>query len=334
MRRVPLRGIVLTGLLLFASGACGSDREAASGDAPQGETTVVSGLDGPTQIVDGPVGHLLVAQLNGEEGEPTGQVLDVQVDSGERTVLLDGLDTPTGVLWDDDTLWVMERRSLLRAAWDGVGDAGEPEIVLDDLPFNGRSEGTLTALGDGRILYETSGAIEGGTVVDGSGALWAFDPVTGTSEVIATGLKNAYAHAVVGSTGSILTTEIGDNVADPPSDELQFIDLPTGAQNIDAGWPACPPPQQCPGVVGAISTFPAHSTPTGVAILGERAVVALFVTGSLVEVDLEGWDPAEGPRVASTILEGLDGPHTVLARDDGTVWVSEHGAGRVVAVTP
>ncbi len=320
--------------------ACGNpdDSPDADPDGPVGATVVVDGLAGPTQIAEGPDGRLLVAQLNGPEGEPNGQVLEVDLESGEQRVLLDGLDTPTGVLWLDDRLWVMERRSLASADWDGTGDAGPKEVLLQDLPFNGRSEGTLTALPDGRILYETSGSVRGGEVVDGSGTLWSFDPATGESEPFATGLKNAYAHATLPD-GSLLVTEIGDNIADPPPDELQLFSPAEGGEPDrdpapDGGWPGCPPPQRCPGVSGPVATFPAGATPTGVAVVDSRALVALFVTGSLVEVDLADWMEGDEPAASTQVLDGLDGPHTVLARDDGEVLVSEHRSGRVLSFEP
>ncbi len=336
-RRVRRERVVLASLGFLAVLGCGgSQRPAEDGDGtdagpPAGTRVLVDGLNGPTQLAEGPDGRLLVAQLNGPEGQPTGQVLYVDTTSGERRVLLDGLDTPTGVLWLHDRLWVMERRSLISAYWDGRGQPSDRQVVLEDLPFNGRSEGTLTGLGDGRILYETSGAIRNGEVVEASGALWLLDPETGTSQRFATGLKNAYAHAVLAD-GSVLSTEIGDNIADPPEDELQLFTDASGGATPDGGWPGCPPPQSCPGVTGPLATFPAGATPTGVAVLGDRAVVALFVEGSLVEVDFSGWMPGDDPRRPTTLAEGLDGPHSVLSRNDGSLWVSEHGAGRVLAV--
>jgi hypothetical protein len=158
---------------------------------------------------------LLVAQLAGEEGASTGEILSLDVATGQRTVLLNGLDKPTGVLWRAGELWVMERRALIRSAWRGRGgEVGPREVVLNELPFNGRSEGTLTPLPDGRFLYETSGTLDGDRAQEGSGTLWIFDPKTEESRVLATGAKNAYAHALLAD-GRIVTTEIGDNVTDP-----------------------------------------------------------------------------------------------------------------------
>ncbi|MEZ5238329.1 MAG: hypothetical protein R2716_05090 [Microthrixaceae bacterium] len=340
--RAPL---ALVAAVVLVGAACGDRTEPGADPGgvedppPEGVSVVAEGLSGPTQITEGPDGLVVVAQLNGPESAGTGQVLALDSRTGQRRVLLDELDKPTGVLWLDGQLWVMQRRSLLRAEWSGQGLPKDPEVVLGDLPYNGRSEGTLTALDDSRFLYETSGAISSGEVVDGSGVLWAFDTGTGESTPLATGFKNAYAH-VVRPDGSVLSTEVGDNVEDPPRDELHLLPADSirgasdGAEPPDAGWPGCPPPGDCPGVEGAAATFERGATPTGVASVGDRAFIALFVPGSLVEVDLGGWVPGEPPRRATPVVEGLRGPHTLLARPDGTLWVSEHLAGRIVSVDP
>jgi hypothetical protein len=119
----------------------------------------------------------------------------VDLATGTRRVLLGGLDKPTAVARSDGVLWIMIRRGLLRSDWATAGaDASQPEVVLEDLAFNGRSEGTLTVLRDGRILYETTGTIDGDLVAAGSGILWVYDPATNQSEPIGLGLKNAYSH--------------------------------------------------------------------------------------------------------------------------------------------
>ena len=211
-------------------------------------TVIVDGLDHPTQIADGPDATLLIAQLAGEENDRSGEVLVVDSAAGTRRVVMHGLDKPTGVLWDRGVLWVMVRRGLVKADWpDATSEVGPTTIVLGDLPFNGRSEGTLTLLNDGRFLYETSGNIIDGDVEEASGTLWAFDPSTGTSSVVATGIKNGYGHALLDN-GGIVTTDIGDNIDDPPVEELDVVH--PNSRPFDLGWPRCPGDTDCAGVVG------------------------------------------------------------------------------------
>jgi glucose/arabinose dehydrogenase len=318
-------------------GAECSGGSAGSDAVPSPEVSVVvDGLDRPTQMSSGPDGLLVVAQLAGGENDATGEIVAVDVAAGTRRVIADGLDKPTGVLWDDGVLWVMVRQGLVRFEWaDSSGPAGEPETVLDDLPFNGRSEGTLTALDDGRFLYATTGTLTGDAPATGSATLWVFDPTDDSSQALATGLKNAYAHTVLDD--SIAITEIGDSSDDPPVEEvdvIEFDDIDTSTTPPDFGWPTCPGNDDCQGVARPLAVFPVASTPTGVATSGDDVFVALFVSGQLMRIETAGWEQGDAPVDAVEVIAGLDGPHTVLAQPDGTLWISEHLADRIISVRP
>ena len=307
-----------------------STEAAISGNGP---AVIVDNLDGPTQFTDGPSGWLLIAHLAGDEDSATGQVLAVDPESGERRVLVDRLDKPTGVAWLDGSIWVMERRRLVRARWDGGrAEPGPLEVIVDDLPFNGRSEGTLTVTPDRKILYETTGSMTGGTVVEGSGTLWVLDPATQKSAAVATGLKNAYAQVFLPD-GRLLTTEIGDTTGPAPVEELNLVPYPAGPGSpVDAGWPTCAGDTECDGVVTPLATFAPHSTPTGVAVDESYAYVALLVPGEIRRVSLTG--DASDRSESTLVVSHLQSPHTILLRPDGTLWVSETSGGRIIALSP
>lgn len=305
-------------------------------------TVVIEGLVGPTQIANGPKESLLVAQLNGEEDGSTGQVVLAELSTGARRVLLSGLAKPTGVAWMDNTLYVMVQRGLIRATWDGTdAPVGPKENILTNLPFNGRSEGTLTPLPDGRLLYETSGNLVGrtvdtGKVESGSGNLFVFDPNTGTSNMIAIGTKHAYSHALADS-GLLWMTEINAGPGAPPPDELNAITLADVDGNIpNLGWPRCPSnrkPNQagCESISPAAAVLPPGSTPTGVVVANTFAYVALFSLGTIIRVPIDGWLPGDPSQTFTTVVDGLDTPHTLLVATDGRLLVSEHNAGRILA---
>jgi glucose/arabinose dehydrogenase len=296
---------------------------------------LVTGLVGPTQAVVGGDGRLVVAQLAGGEREGTGQVVRLDPDDpADRDVLADGLLVPTGIAVVGDQLWIMEQRTLTRRPIGG----GPVDVVAGDLPYNGRSNGTLTVLDDGRILFDTSGSIRGGEVVEGSGRLWTVTD-DGPPEVLASGFKHAYAH-VVDRDGVLWTTEIGDGRYDGerPPDELLAV-----SPGLDHGWPRCigdnlPVAEfggteaGCRDVPRSHAVFEAGATPTSVAVAPwdpDTLLVALWNLGLVVTVPRAA---ADGPVEAVPFIEGIDHPQHLVA-DGDRLLVVDHGGGRIIAVS-
>lgn len=181
------------------------------------------GLRGPTQMIVGPNGRLWVAQLAGGEGDGSGQVVALSA-GGQQQVLLRNLDKPTGIAVLGEALWIAAGRNLLRAPISG-DTVGTPKTVLADLPFNGRSNGTLTVTPDQKLVFETSGSRTGNAASDGSATLWILDPAAPTApQPLARGLKGAYAHTF-DETGRLWSTEIADDLVDgaAPPDEINQI---------------------------------------------------------------------------------------------------------------
>jgi glucose/arabinose dehydrogenase len=122
-----------------------------------------------------------------------GQVVALERDDpAQREVLLEGLFKPTGIADLSGAVWIAAGRDLLRAPLVAGGKLNTPATVLEDLPFYGRSNGTLTAAPDGRLIYATSGSRLGKFAAEGSASLWSLDPARPSEpRLIATGLKNA-----------------------------------------------------------------------------------------------------------------------------------------------
>jgi glucose/arabinose dehydrogenase len=330
----PVLGCALLGVV--SSGCSQSKTEPAAvatstaSVVTQKVDVIVDGLVGPTQFVQLDGNRLLVAQLNGDENASTGQILEVDLKTGMKTVLLERLDKPTGVVFHEGAIWVMTRDNLLRASWDGTGKPRAVAKLLPPLPNNGRSEGTLTIMADDRIAFETTGAIADDLVVADSGRLWAYDAGDGSSKRLATGLKNAYAHVVLPD-GRLIVSEIGDNIENPPVEELNIVEITDGVSlsTPNYGWPQCAGDETCSGVVPPIATFPAKATPAGLALSEDSltAYVSLLVTGQVVAVSV-----ADGKQ--REIAHDLDLPLHVLLADDGRLLVGEHGAGRIISIKP
>ena len=303
---------------------------------------VVEGLDGPTQMIKGPDGRLWVAQLAGDENEGIGEILAIDLVSGERRVVTSDLMKPTGIAVLGGYLWIATKRDLLRVPLDDQGNAGPTEVVLQSLPYNGRSNGTLTVSPNGNLIYATSGARFGGTPVAGSATLWQLSPANPAEPVpLASGLKNAYAHTF-DTRGGLWVTEIADDPVNgrTPPDELNLV-----VEGADFGWPKCYAEHEpalnyggtavyCLGVRAAAMTFAPRSTPTSVVSSPwepDTLLVALWLQGIVARVPV-AYVGDNGTGVQETFIEGLRNPQDILVWNDDTILVSDHSAGKVYEV--
>lgn len=319
--------------------ACGAD-ETLDGDALRAET-IVRGLSGPTQLTIAPDGLWYVAQLSGQENDATGQVLRIDPERPEATpiVVRDGLDKPTGVAVFDNRLWVMERQRLSFTALDGSG----PVVVVDEMTFNGRSEGSLTVDGD-RLLFNTSGRISARTEQPqdptmSSGVLWSVN-TDGDIAAVADGFKHAYAH-VRDATGTLFTTEMADGTFDgtPAVDELVAV-----APGRHHGWPHCVGNNRlveefaagtvgCDGVPASQAVFAPGATPTAVVEAPwdpGTLLIALWNRGEIVAVDTGG--PTSGPAETVVVSETVDRPQSLVV-DGPRVLAVDHTSGEIVALS-
>jgi len=325
--------------LLVGGAACVGAPDPVDGVTAAGDlsvTEIVTGLDGPTQLTRLPDGRLLVAELAGRETAGTGRVVAIEPEGGEREVLFDGLLTPTGVAVIGDEIWVMEQRRLSRGPIGG----GALTPVLGPLPFNGRSESTLTVTPEGGLLYGTSGSLSRGEPAEGSGILWEHDPgdPDGASTPVSAGFKNAYGHTF-DDEGGLWVTEISDGSFDgsPAPDELVAV-----TPGVDHGWPRCigdrvaveqfgGTVESCAGGPPSQALFGPGATPTSVAVApwdADTLLVALWVPRRVVAVPRS---PTDIPHEPIEVLGGELRPQHLLADGDRLLVVDFDG-GRILAV--
>lgn len=298
----------------------------------------------PTQMIAGPDGRLWLAQLNGGENDGTGQIIALDLETGASDLLLDGLLKPTGLAVLDGYLWIAAKQDLLRAPLQEDGTIGSVETVLADLPFNGRSNGTVTVTPQNTLLYETSGRRTGNQAAPDSGILWELDPSDPENPTpIASGLKGAYAHTY-DENGRLWITEIGDGTFNggPPPDELNLV-----VAGADFGWPQCigfrepalnydGTAEICAKTRAPVVLFPPRSTPTSVAAApwdANMLLVALWLDNVVVQVSVqpEAGDNATGQ--SEPFVQNLDHPQHLLVWEDGSLLLSEYGTGAIYRIT-
>ena len=298
-------------------------------------TEVYAGLVGPTQQVVVDQQTLLVGQLNGGESEAVGQVLEIDLDSGEVSVLFEGLDKPTGVLLVDSEVWVMEKTRLAR----GPRAGGNLETVVGGLANNGRSQGTLTLTPEGKVLFNTSGSRAGAELVEGSGRLWLADPDTGEVVELASGFKHSYAHTFDGD-ANLWTTEMSDGRydGDVPVDEVVAV-----VNGVNHGWPVCVGDNRpvaelgasedtCDGIPPSHAVFAPGATPTSIVVSPfdpGQLLVALWNEQRVISIPR---DAGAVPHQPTTFLNDLVNPQHMVAVGD-ELWLTEFGKGRILKIS-
>lgn len=313
---------------------------------PEGYTAevVTDALDRPTQMTLGPDGRLWMAQLAGGESDGVGQVIALDLETGEIEVLLEELLKPTGIAILADALWIASEQNLLRAELDGDNRPGTPEAVLRDLSYNGRSNGTLTPTPDGQLLYETSGRRQDNEATPGSGTLWLLNPADPTNPTpLATGLKNAYAHTY-DAEGRLWITEIGDDRVDgqQPPEELNLV-----VPGADFGWPPCYGFQEpalnyagtadgCAQTRPPVVVFDPQTTPTSVAASPweeDVLLVALWGAATVMRVTVTPTgDNASGQL--EPYITGLSNPQHLFPLTDGSLLLSDFGRNTLYRIYP
>ena len=333
--------------LIFLITACTVTPAATSPSLPPNflAEVVVEKLNSPTQMIVAPNDKIWIAELNGGENDGQGRIIAVSLNDSKREVVLSGLLKPTGIAIANNYLWIASQRTILRAPLNTKGEVGQTEIVLANLPFNGRSNGTLTVSPKGMIIYETSGMRIGNNAEEGSAQLWELDPrQPSRPRLIATGLKNAYAH-VFDNAGRLWVTDVAEDLVNDtaPPDELNWI-----IEGADYGWPACFAERQpalnyggsdsiCAATRAAVAVFPPHSTPTSVAVSPwetDTLLVALWgpTQPSVVKVKLA----ISGETISSRTLPfitGIKAPQHLLVLPDRSLLVSDHLTGTLYRIT-
>ncbi len=219
-------------------------------------TAYATDLAHPRTVHTLPNGDVLVVQARGPSGEPRvrpkdfirGWIMGIAQGGGgepkesnritllrdtdrdgtvdERSDLLTGLDSPFGVAWIDDTLYVAATDAVLAYPYElGQSQITEPPSVLTPLPdgpINHHWTKDLALSPDGSMLYASVGsnsnAAENGIEAEkGRAAIWQIDRETGAARVYASGLRNPNGLTFHPETGTLFAVvnerdELGPNL--------------------------------------------------------------------------------------------------------------------------
>ena len=144
----------------------------------------------------------------------------------QRTVLLEGLNSPFGMALVGDALYIANTDAVLRFAYVAgatrINQPGVQVLALPGGPINHHWTKNLVASKDGSKLYVTVGsnsnvAERGIEAEAGRAAIWEFDLANGAHRIFASGLRNPNGLAWEPATGALWTVvnerdEIGSDL--------------------------------------------------------------------------------------------------------------------------
>jgi glucose/arabinose dehydrogenase len=280
-------------------------------------------------------------------------------------VVLNGLDSPSGIAFHDGVLYVAETGQIDRvddSDQDGLPDLATP--IITDFPAGGQHFTRTIAFGPDGTLYLAMGSSCNVCEEDNPhrAAIWRYNADGTAGELFARGLRNAVGIAIQPVSGALWAT---NNGRDELGDDLPPETLNEVTQGADFGWPRCHSgdvvdpvfggEQGCDGVAQPAVKMQAHSAPLGLAFYdasafgpdyaggvfiafhgswnrstptGYKLVFLPFRDGEPTGETLDfvtGWQAAEG--------DVWGRPVDVAVAPDGSLYVSDDAGGRIYHIS-
>ncbi len=291
LRRAALLGAVLAGTALAGCGS-NSPSRTTSQPAQSGQPVVVaSGIPSAANLGFDTHGGLWVVSVTGGPSSSNG--VWYVPSAGHPLHVLSGI-VATALAWVGSRLLVAEitgsNEGEVTVYEDFTGERfGRHHVLLAGLPIGTHTIGSIVQGPEGR-LFTGYGALE-----DHSGApgrVLSFTLSGSATTLEATGLRTAFGLAFWGRVLLVTVNGPDDLGSLSTPDQLQAFEPASSA--VDFGFPRCygQGGSACTSVPAPRATFPAHSSPEGVAVKGDFAFVANFGSSfgqggnDIVRVDL------------------------------------------------
>ncbi len=309
-------------------------------------------LDHPSSLTFDEAGALYVGINNGlYPNGAVGEIYRLQDSDGDGwaeswTIFAQGLDRPVGLAFREGALYVSQRGGILRLRDnDGDGIAEEGSTIIENLPAYGLHHNNGLTFGPDGLLYLTLGSATnngGPEEEERNGTILRMQPDGSGLEIFASGMRNPY-DLVFDGAGNLFA---GDNGCDPPVCEDAPEELNHIIMGANYGYPnfvGYPPADS--GTLGPVLTFPTHTSANGLIIYQadmfpewrDDILIAWFgsylpgfteVGRRIVRVELQAvGDTFQGSY--HPFIEGLERPLDLTVAADGSIFVTDFGAGRI-----
>ncbi|MFL0355181.1 PQQ-dependent sugar dehydrogenase [Erythrobacter sp. GH1-10] len=205
-----------------------------------------SGEGGILDTIRGWVASYLFSEA-GAAGESPNQIVLLRDSDGDgvaetrKVIREEGLDSPSGLSWNDGTLYVANHDAVLAFDYELGSDdvTGEPRKLMDLPPGGGHWMRNMEIHPDGDRLFVAVGSVsnigeQGMDVEEGRAMIWEYDLTTDRQRQFAAGLRNPNGFDFSPWSGELWATV---NERDMLGSDLvpdYLTNVPVGAQY---GWP-------------------------------------------------------------------------------------------------
>ena len=328
-----------------------------------GASVYAQGLSGPRMMAVGPDGQLYVAERG------AGRILrlpdrDANGLADGVEVVASGLSSPSSLaFYEDGSLYVGETTRVLRITLSGDPPAAdEIEVIVDGLPSGGHNTRTVLFSPDWAWLYVSVGSSCNVCIESDPrrAAIVRYRPDGSEETTFAEGLRNAVGITFRPGTDELWATNNGRDWLgdDQPPETIYLV-----REGDDAGFPRCHSGRiidpdygsegDCEGVADPVVEMTAHSAPLGLGFYTGTQFPEAY-RGDLYVAFHGSWNRSE-PTGYSVVRIPLDGdsagavtdfavgwlradgsqwgrPVDVVAASDGSMLVSDDGAGRIYRI--
>jgi putative membrane-bound dehydrogenase-like protein len=300
-------------------------------------------MDNPTTIVFGPDNKLYIADISGAIWVAE----DANQDGAAETIkpFADGFSLLVGLAWHAGELYTASSGKIeaLRDS-DGDGRADQRRLVVGDLPslvLKPHSNNGLAFGADGRLYFGVGSTTEG-QIEDNplAAAILSVKPDGSDLKAFARGLGNTF-DVAFNSSGALFggdNSPGGEEDGEDPADEFNYL-----VEGEHYGYPyfyGDPPKNN--GTRGALVTFPAHSSPTGVsfysgdtfpALYHDNAFITLWNRGEVARVELARTSGGDYLARSTTFGRGFLYPIDTATGPDGNLYVADFGTSAIYRIT-